>query len=98
MRRGDELTLQFGSSQPQRLERPYALGVARRFRLRLFPFALELFHALLNTRIRIDQALAGIAHVVSHEARTTVERAHRIMNVASPIGERPCAAMKQRSL
>jgi hypothetical protein len=61
--RGRELTLELGAREPQRLELPEGLRSAHVAHLRLDALALELFHPLLNSRIRVDESFAGIAHI-----------------------------------
>ena len=52
--RGVQLSLQLGVGQAQRLEGAHLFRISLVFRACLLAFALELFHPLLNARIRID--------------------------------------------
>ena len=58
-----ELTLELGSREPQRLERAERFGIAHVAHLRLGALALELFHAFLNSRIRVDESFASVTHM-----------------------------------
>jgi hypothetical protein len=59
-----QLSLELGTREPKRLERPDSLRVARRLRrILLLAFSLQLLHTLLNPRICIDQSFACVSHV-----------------------------------
>src|SRR5689334_1772123 len=68
---GGELAIELGARQPQRLQRVLFLRVANDFAAVLAcPLALQLFHALLNSRFRIDKAFARITHESPSPRRT----------------------------
>ena len=52
--RGPQLVLELRSGESQRFERPHLLRITRVFLRRLLTVALELFHPLLNSRVRVD--------------------------------------------
>ena len=60
---GRELTLEFRACEPQRLELPEGFRVAHVAHLCLGALALELFHPFLNSRIRVDESFASVAHI-----------------------------------
>src|SRR5689334_6288850 len=61
-----ELPFELGAGEPQRLEGAYLLGVADVAPPCLRALAFELFHPFLNSRVRVDQAFAGITHSHPH--------------------------------
>jgi len=56
------LPLELRAREAQRLEGVHFFRIANGLRERLLPFPLQLFHALLNARISVDESLAGITH------------------------------------
>jgi len=62
VRRHRQLLLELGAGQAQRFEHPHPLGIADRAAARLGAFELQLVHALLNARFRVDQSLACVSH------------------------------------
>lgn len=64
VRGGLQLTCELGARQTKRLEQPHLLGVARLAAAPRGALAFELLHPLLNSRIRVNQTLAGVTHVV----------------------------------
>ena len=63
VRGGRELTFELGAREAQRLELPEGFRIAHVAHLRLGALALELFHPFLNSRIRVDESFAGVAHI-----------------------------------
>jgi hypothetical protein len=57
-----QLASELGTRQPQRLERAHFFRIAYGLRVDLSALAFELLHSFLNSRIGIDESLAGITH------------------------------------
>src|SRR6267378_7680840 len=61
---GIELPLELGPREPQRFQRPQSFRIANGPRVFLGALVLQIFHALLNPRLSVDQSFARVSHAM----------------------------------